>query len=183
MADTQRESNRFWTVSNAFSLLRIALTPFSVWLIALGPSYVWEAFVVVAVMIASDILDGELARRRDEITRWGKILDPMADKIAIGAVTLALVMFKGVPWWLVVVVVIRDVLILLASTVLMRRCAIVPSSNLWGKLTTLVMSFLLLSYLLDLYVVQSATLIVATGLLCLSLVSYIRDFAKILRAS
>ena len=115
---TETMSSRFWTVSNAVSLLRILLTLPVVWLMVLGPRYVWPTFLLVMIMIISDILDGFLARRRGEITRWGKILDPMADKVAIGAVGIAMVLFKGLPIWVVVVVLVRDGLILLAGIVL-----------------------------------------------------------------
>ena len=76
------EYKRFWTLSNAISLLRAVLTLPAVWLIALGRDYVWEAFVVFAAMIASDWIDGYVARRRGEISQWGKILDPLAIKWA-----------------------------------------------------------------------------------------------------
>jgi phosphatidylglycerophosphate synthase len=112
---TEIAFDKFWTVSNAVSLLRIVLTLPVVWLMVLGPIYIWPTFGLVFVMIISDMLDGYLARRRDEITHWGKILDPMADKVAIGAITIAMVLFKGLPFWVVAAVLVRDGLILLAS--------------------------------------------------------------------
>ena len=84
------ERDHFWTLSNAVSLLRVVLTLPAIWLIALGPDYVWEAFGVVVVMIVSDWIDGWLARWRGEISQWGKILDPLADKVAVGAITIAI---------------------------------------------------------------------------------------------
>lgn len=113
MGSTERD--RFWTLSNAVSLLRVVLTLPAIWLIALGPDYVWEAFGVVVVMIVSDWIDGWLARWRDEISQWGKILDPLADKVAVGAITIAMVVFKDLPVWLVVVVLLRDVVIFFAG--------------------------------------------------------------------
>ncbi|MDP6038896.1 MAG: CDP-alcohol phosphatidyltransferase family protein, partial [Candidatus Latescibacteria bacterium] len=113
--DSEIELDRFWTVSNAFSLLRVVLTIPAIWLIALGSAFVWEAFGVVVVMIVSDWVDGYLARSRGEISRWGKILDPTADKVAIGAITIAMVLYKDLPFWLVVAVLVRDVLIAAAG--------------------------------------------------------------------
>jgi CDP-diacylglycerol--glycerol-3-phosphate 3-phosphatidyltransferase len=174
------ELDKFWTVSNAVSVLRIVLTLPVVWLIALGPIYMWPTFGLVVVMIISDMLDGYLARRRNEITRWGKILDPMADKVAIGAITVVLVLFKGLPFWVVAAVLVRDGLILLASMFLVGRRDVVISSNIWGKLTTFMMSLLLVSFLMDIHFIQSFMLWICGGLLFVSWASYLWDFIQIM---
>ena len=127
------ERGRFWTLSNAVSLLRAVLIVPAVWLISLGPDYVWEAFGVVVVMIVSDWIDGWLARWRDEISQWGKILDPLADKVAVGAITIAMVVFKDLPVWLVVVVLLRDMVIFFAGMYLVKRHDVLLSSNFWGQ--------------------------------------------------
>jgi len=184
MAETKtsdERADRFWTLPNAFSLLRVVLTPPAVWLIAQGPDYVWQAFGVVAVMIVSDVLDGHLARRWHEVTRWGKVLDPLADKVGIGAIALVMVMHKGLPVWVAVAVLVRDVLIVLAGIFLVRRCGVVISSNLWGKLTTLVMSFLLLAYLWDVDVVKPVLLWLSGALLLVSWLSYGARFVRMVR--
>lgn len=175
------ELNKFWTLSNAVSVLRIVLTLPVVWLIALGPTYVWLTFGLVVVMIVSDMLDGYLARRRNEITRWGKILDPMADKVAIGAITIVLVLFKGLPFWVVAAVLVRDGLILLASVFLVGKRDVVISSNIWGKLTTFMMSLLLVSFLMDIHFIQTFLLWICGGLLFVSWASYLWDFIQIMK--
>lgn len=178
--DTEALVDRFWTVSNGFSLLRVVLAPIAVWLIWLGSAYVWETTGVVMLMIVSDMLDGYLARRRDEVTRWGKILDPLADKVAIGAITLVMAFAKDMPVWVVVVVLGRDVLIVLGGMILAGRRHVVVSSNIWGKLTTLTMSALLLAFLWDVDVLKPFLLWTGACLLFVSLISYGRHFAKLL---
>lgn len=178
---TETESDKFWTLSNAVSLLRVVLTLPAVWLIVLGPEYVWPTFVIVVIMIVSDMLDGYLARRWNEITRWGKVLDPLADKVAIGAITIALVMFKGLPFWVVAAVLVRDGLILIASLFLVGKKDVVVSSNLWGKATTLLMSFLLVSFLMDIDFIKLFLLWTCGGLLFVSWLSYLFDFIKIMK--
>ena len=175
------EHNRFWTLSNAVSLLRAVLTLPAVWLIALGPDYVWEAFGVVAVMIVSDWIDGYLARRWGEISRWGKILDPLADKVAVGAITIAMVVYKALPLWLVVVVLMRDVVIFFAGMYLVRRCGVLLSSNFWGKAATLAMSGLLLAYLWDAHALKPALIGASVALLVVSLMSYGRQFCDVIK--
>ena len=175
------ERGRFWTLSNTVSLLRAVLALPAVWLIALGPDYVWEAFGVVVVMIISDWIDGYLARRWGEISQWGKILDPLADKVAIGAITLAMVVFKNLPAWLVAGVLMRDVVIFFAGMYLVRRHDVLLTSNFWGKATTLVMSWLLLAYLWDADELKPALIGVSAALLAVSLVSYGRQFFDVIK--
>lgn len=175
------ERGRFWTLSNMVSLLRVVLILPAVWLIALGADYVWEAFGVVAVMIVSDWIDGWLARRWGEISQWGKILDPLADKVAVGAITIAMVVFKGLPVWLVVVVLLRDVVIFLAGMYLVKRHDVLLSSNFWGKVTTLVLSGLLLAYLWDADVLKPALIGLSVVFLVASLISYGRQFFDVVR--
>ena len=175
------ERDRFWTLSNAVSLLRAVLTLPAVWLISLGPDYVWEAFGVVVVMIVSDWIDGWLARWRDEISQWGKILDPLADKVAVGAITVAMVVFKDLPVWLVVVVLLRDVVIFLAGMYLVKRHDVLLSSNFWGKVTTLVLSGLLLAYLWDADALKPALIGLSVVLLVVSLISYSRQFFGVIK--
>jgi len=181
--DIPVELDKFWTVSNAFSVLRMVLAVPVVWLIILGPAFVWPTFALVVVMIISDILDGHLARRRNEITRWGKILDPLADKVAIGAITLVLVFYKDLPFWVIAAVLIRDGLILLASMFLIGKKDVVVSSNIWGKLTTLLMSFLLVSFLMDLFVIQTPLLWACGVLLLVSWLSYLINFIQLIKSS
>ena len=175
------ERGRFWTLSNVVSLLRVVLILPAVWLIALGADYVWEAFGVVAVMIVSDWIDGWLARRWGEISQWGKILDPLADKVAVGAITIAMVVFKGLPVWLVVVVLLRDVVIFLGGMYLVKRHDVLLSSNFWGKVTTLVLSGLLLAYLWDADVLKPALIGLSVACLVVSLISYGRQFFDIIK--
>ena len=179
MGSTERD--RFWTLSNAVSLLRVVLTLPAVWLIALGPDYVWEAFGVVVVMIVSDWVDGWLARWRDEISQWGKILDPLADKVAVGAITIAMVVFNDLPVWLVVVVLLRDAVIFLAGMYLVKRHDVLLSSNFWGNVTTLVLSGLLLAYLWDADTLKPALIGLSVVSLVVSLISYGRQFYDVLK--
>ena len=183
VTDDVKADDRFWTLSNEISLLRVVLTVPTLGLIWAGPEHKWQMFGFVMVMIATDILDGYVARKKHEITDWGKILDPLADKVAINSITITLVLLKDMPLWVAVVVVGRDVLILLASLVLASKQRIVMSSNIWGKLTTLVMSGLLLSYAMDTEPLKFPLLSLAAFLLFASFVSYWFQFRNLMRDS
>ncbi|WP_432482073.1 CDP-alcohol phosphatidyltransferase family protein [Kineococcus esterisolvens] len=100
-------SDRVWTLPNALSFLRLLLVPVFAVLIVRGHDG-W-ALLVLAVSGASDYLDGHLARRWDQVTRLGQVLDPFADRLYIFTTLLGLAWRDLVPWWLVVVLVARDV--------------------------------------------------------------------------
>ena len=138
-----------WTVSNAFSALRVVLVPPTLYFIWLGPEYRWIVFLLVMAMVLSDILDGSIARARNEVTEWGKIIDPIADKIAIDSIAALLVVLKGLPVWVAAAVIGRDVLIVIGGVFMASRIKVIPSSNFWGKATTCVMAALLLTYAMD----------------------------------
>lgn len=171
-----RSEDPFWTIANGLSLLRAVLTGPVLWMIWMGPAYRWHLFTVVMLMIFTDILDGYLARRWGTETRWGKILDPLADKVAIDAIAIVLAIVKGLPLWVVAVVVGRDVAIVVAGVFLLKRRRIVPSSNVWGKLTSCAMSVLLIAYAMDAQPLKVPFLYLSAILLLASSVSYARRF-------
>ncbi len=96
-------------IPNFITLLRIAVTPITVWLIVEG-HLIWAFWVFVAAGV-SDALDGFLAKRFDMETDLGKYLDPIADKALLVSVYVTLGIEGYVPNWLVILVVFRDVFI------------------------------------------------------------------------
>ncbi|NLF05119.1 MAG: CDP-alcohol phosphatidyltransferase family protein [Actinomycetales bacterium] len=114
-----RSADRVWTVPNAISVARLLLVPVFAWLIVAGHDL--AALAVLAVAGFSDWLDGVIARRFDQSSRLGAMLDPAADRLYI-LVTLVLLAWRDVvPWWLVVVLVGRDVLLACFLPALARR--------------------------------------------------------------
>ena len=124
-------------------------------------------------MVASDILDGALARARREVTEWGKIIDPIADKLAVDSVAALLVYLKGLPLWVAAAVIGRDLLIVLGGVLLASHIKEVPSSNAWGKATTCVMAALLLTYAMDFDPPKVILVWLAGFLILVSITSYV----------
>ncbi|GAB7189336.1 CDP-alcohol phosphatidyltransferase family protein [Kineococcus sp. NUM-3379] len=127
-------SDRVLTLPNVLSFLRLLLVPVFAFLIA------WEqdgwALVVLAVSGFSDWLDGFLARRWQQITRLGQLLDPFADRLYILTALLGLAYRGMVPWWLVAVLVGRD-LVLAATVPFLTRAGYGPLPvHFLGKLGT-----------------------------------------------
>ncbi|WP_324653966.1 CDP-alcohol phosphatidyltransferase family protein [Georgenia sp. H159] len=110
---------RVWTVPNAISLLRLALIPVFAWLIVSGHDA--AALIVLAVAGASDWVDGFVARRFNQASRLGRMLDPAADRLYIFVTLIGLAYRELVPWWLVIVIVARELVLAGTIPVLLRH--------------------------------------------------------------
>lgn len=118
-------------IPNALSLLRVALLPFVLWTL-------WEEWAVACLLLmlaaaATDWLDGYFARQMGQVSDLGKVLDPLADKVCIGSMCVALSLWRSFPWWATALIVGRDLLILAGGLFLMRKIRTVPVSNQPGK--------------------------------------------------
>jgi len=139
---------RIWTVSTLLSLSRIILiAPVSYCLLTDFPhNTLWAALFFLAG-VGTDFLDGYLARRLHQVTEFGKIVDPVADKIAVAGVAIVLFIQGNVPLWYLILVIFRDLLIFVGGLYIRRKKNIVTQSNFPGKVAVnLVALFLLLSF-------------------------------------
>jgi CDP-diacylglycerol--glycerol-3-phosphate 3-phosphatidyltransferase len=142
-------------VPNALTMLRIVLVPvFAVCLIlsAHGDDHptAWRyaAAAVFAVASITDFIDGDYARRRGQVTRFGQVADPIADKALIGTALVGLSWLGELPWWVTVVVLVREI----GVTVLrfwVIRIGVIPASR-GGKVKTALQLLAVLLYLLPL---------------------------------
>lgn len=124
--------DRFFTASNLLSILRGVMTVPIVW--ALFEELRITAILLCLIAALTDWLDGYVARHTGTVSEWGMILDPLADKILVGAVVVVLVILELLPLWFVLVVVGRDVVILLGAAYASSRAKTVLPSLMSGKL-------------------------------------------------
>lgn len=123
-------------VANALTVMRLALVPVFVWLLAApDPARRWWALGVFVVAASTDRLDGYLARTRALVTDFGRIADPLADK-ALMLCAFAMLSVRGLlPWWFTGVVAVREIGVTLLRARLLRR-GIVVSASRGGKVKT-----------------------------------------------
>jgi cardiolipin synthase len=134
-------SSAIRTVPNAVTLVRLLLMPVCAYLLASG-QYGW-GLVLTAVVGSTDWVDGWLARRFGQVSRLGQLLDPLADRLLIASVAIALVVRGVLPWPAAVLLVARD-LFLLAGWPLLRRRGVEPPEVIFlGKAATMVLLFAL----------------------------------------
>ncbi|MBP2325537.1 cardiolipin synthase [Kibdelosporangium banguiense] len=144
------EGDRLWTIPNALSVLRLAGVPLFLWLL-LGPQEDGWAIVVFVVSGITDWLDGKIARWLNQMSRFGAMLDPLADRLYTLAAMIAFVVRDIVPLWVVLLLIGRDLAVLVCLP-LLRRAGFGPPEVLYlGKGATFVLlyafPFLLLAQL------------------------------------
>lgn len=108
----------------------------------------WTAFVVFAVAMFTDRLDGQIARRFNLITDFGKLMDPIADKALTGAAFIGLSILGELPWWVTAVILVRELGITMMRFVVISDGVIAASRG--GKLKTMLQTVALGLYLMPL---------------------------------
>lgn len=107
-------SRRVLTVPNALSGIRILLIPAFVVLIT-DPDTRLGGFLLLAAVVSTDWVDGYVARRTGQVTEIGKLLDPLADRLAMAAALITFVATDLLPLWAALVILVRDAVVLLAA--------------------------------------------------------------------
>ncbi len=93
------------------------------------------AVIFFSLGILSDVLDGYIARRSNAVTTYGKIMDPLADKILVIGVLIAMIKINNIPYWAVIVIVAREFAVTGLRIIAADESIIIPA-NMWGKLKT-----------------------------------------------
>ncbi|HEX4191426.1 MAG TPA: CDP-diacylglycerol--glycerol-3-phosphate 3-phosphatidyltransferase [Marmoricola sp.] len=133
----QQPSN--WNVPNALTTLRIVMVPFfGVALLHEGGSsngWRWIAYLLFVVAMVTDKIDGDLARKHNLVTNFGKIADPIADKAITGMAFVGLAVIYPVLWWIAVPVLVREWAVTIARLSIAKQ--VVMPANQSGKVKTL----------------------------------------------
>jgi len=165
-------------IPNLLSLLRIMFLPFIGYFIAQGDGA--SGLIALGLLILAGItdgLDGYFARRLNQVTQTGLILDPLADKILAAGLVILLIFYREFPIWLAVVIVGRDLLLLVAGLLLLRKSSDVPSSNITGKYAFFSIIVLLSSYIISFVFGIWLFSMITIVLIAVSVVLYARRLA------
>lgn len=132
---TEVQTDRVLTLPNVLSALRLVGVPLFLWLI-LVPEADGLAILLLGAAGFTDWLDGYLARKWNQITRVGQLLDPIADRLYILATLIGLLIRGIVPWWFVALLVSRDLILAVALALLKRRGVTGLPVHFLGKAAT-----------------------------------------------
>lgn len=151
-AHSTGSSSGIWNLPNILTMLRIVLVPFFIWFLVADNSahglWRWAAVAAFAVAIYTDKLDGDIARSRGLITDFGKIADPIADKLLIGSALVMLSVLNELPWWITILILVREWGIT-ALRFFVIRYGVIPASR-GGKLKTVVQTLAIFLYVIPL---------------------------------
>jgi CDP-diacylglycerol--glycerol-3-phosphate 3-phosphatidyltransferase len=165
---------------NRLTLLRLALVPIFVALLLadfLAHHGLW-ALLVFALASLTDLLDGRIARRRNLVTTFGKLMDPLADKVLVMAAMLCLVERGHAPSYVVILILAREFLVTSLRLVAAGE-GLVIAADRWGKVKTVVQMLWIIAALLLLWVQADLPLLSAGILAALRAVSAVLMWASV----
>ncbi|MFZ5966528.1 MAG: CDP-diacylglycerol--glycerol-3-phosphate 3-phosphatidyltransferase [Bacillota bacterium] len=138
-------------LANKLTIARIFLVPvFMIFLLNKIPYGTLIAAGIFTVAAITDTLDGYIARSRNQITKFGKFMDPLADKLLVTAALVSLVQMDKLPAWMVVVIISREYIISILRAIAASE-GIVIAASWWGKLKTLTQIIAIIAILMDNY--------------------------------
>ena len=175
--------DKIFNVSNSLSFLRLLLV-IPAW-IAFNNFDQTSRYIVAGIGIfaaITDILDGYLARKLNQITEFGKIIDPLADKVLVIFVVFNLFLIGDIPEFYFYIIVARDFLILIGGLIVSKKLGKVLPSDYIGKATVLAISFTLLMILLNVDKQSPAYLILFYLSILLIFISFINYLIKAVKA-
>ena len=139
-------SNAIWTVPNVLSFIRLLALPI-VYLDLVNGHHL-RAAILLGIFSATDWLDGYVARRFDQVTKLGQLLDPFSDRLLVVVVGIGMVQADLIPLWALLVVVVRDVAVLGGGILMVARKIQPPPVTKIGKLATFGLMFALPTFIL-----------------------------------
>ena len=181
----QVKLKEFFYISNLITFSRIVLIVPIVYLITLDNTdnnlYIMGLCVIAAL---TDILDGYVSRKLNLVTELGIVFDPIADKIAMAIILIALVVYQKFHISLVLLLMYRDLLIVLIGWVVVRKIEKPIMANMWGKINTILITFLVILFLLEFFNIFYMIILYACYLsILISGISYARIAEKTLLLS
>ena len=175
--------SRIWTIPNLLSLMRLLLL--APMLVLLGRGQRWAVFGLALLGIAFDLSDGFLARKLNQCSDLGRILDPVIDKTVTLSVSLFLVLspLYGFPAWFFLFLLFREAAVLAGGLTVMRGRKMIPESNRAGKWSAFTTGFAVLFYIMDWQPFAFWLVCISFILTLYSSFTYIKTFLAKMRAS
>ena len=167
----------FLLIPNLLAVFRVLLLPFIFYFLAQDThSGLIVALALIVLAVGSDVLDGIAARRLNQITDLGRILDPLADKLGLGLCVIFIIIHRGFPIWAAILLFSKDLLTLIAALLMVRRKGFVLMSNNWGKVNSWIWVLTVVIYIARIHQLQQWFLAIASLSALNCMVQYIRMF-------
>ncbi|MCD8105051.1 MAG: CDP-alcohol phosphatidyltransferase family protein [Lachnospiraceae bacterium] len=176
-ADMDATYNEDWilTIPNAMSFFRLILIPLTVWLYAVRQQFT-AAFGVLVLSGVTDVLDGFVARKFHMVSKLGKVLDPIADKLTQAALLVCMILERPYIAFLFVIMFVKEMIMIICGMEVIKKTGEPYSAKWHGKLTTFLLDLTVILHVLWREIPDSLSmaLVVACALVMLfSLVEYL----------
>jgi len=137
---------------NMLTLARFALIPVFIYVVFCfprGASGLVTGMVIFVFAGLTDLLDGYIARRFSMVTTWGKLMDPLADKLMLITVLISLTMKQLIPPFVVIVVIVKELLIIVGAAFLYKSRKVVVQANYFGKAASIAFFLAVVAVIFD----------------------------------
>jgi CDP-diacylglycerol--glycerol-3-phosphate 3-phosphatidyltransferase len=189
IADPVVPSVSSWNIANALTMMRVVLVPVFAAVLLHGDGHEtrWRIAACLVFVIASvtDLIDGDIARKRNLITEFGKLMDPIADKALMGAALVGLSMLGDIAWWVTATILVREVGVTLLRFWVITH-GVIPASR-GGKLKTMLQALsiglLVLPLSGALHTAATAVLVAALVVTIVTGLDYVRRAVALRRKS
>ena len=176
-----RFHHQFFNIPNLLSYLRLALIPLILWLYCYHHAYTVAAWIM-ALSAATDVVDGWIARHFNMVTDWGKIIDPIADKLTQIAICFCLA-WRFIPVrFMLIFLIAKELYMGIISIIFIRKTDKVESSVWYGKATTVIFFLVALGLILfpDMpNLAVSLSVGIECGFILFSMIAYTRRFLRL----
>lgn len=166
---------------NRLTIIRVLLIPFFVFfmLASLGPMGDYIALAIFIIASLTDMLDGQIARKRNLVTNFGKFMDPLADKLLVCSAMICLVDLGRIPSWIVIIIIAREFIISGFRLVAADK-GVVIAAGMIGKVKTVFQMAMIILMILNLSndIYQTITTVVMYAALALTIISLVDYLLK-----
>ena len=164
---------------NKLTMFRVILIPFFVVFLLVEITAVdkWIALAIFIMASLTDFLDGQIARKYNLVTNFGKFMDPLADKLLVCSALICLVALERIPAWMVIVIIARE-FIISGFRLVASDNGVVIAASYWGKFKTTFQIVMICLMIADLEALQIITTIVTWVAVILTVVSLVDYLVK-----
>jgi len=173
---------------NKLTVLRVVLIPVFIVFLYLGQdNTAWRiaALIVFCVAAITDTLDGQIARKNNLVTNFGKFMDPLADKLLVCSALICFIEFQLIPAWVVIIIIAREFIISGFRLIASDKGVVIAASK-WGKIKTVTQMITVILLIMNIQndvmkVITNVMIILMTLLTVISLVDYIAKNKDVLK--
>ncbi|UCC12272.1 MAG: CDP-alcohol phosphatidyltransferase family protein [candidate division WOR-3 bacterium] len=175
----KNKSSFTMTISNYITLSRIVFLPFIIYFLVTDQRVI--AFIILFISLLSDMFDGFLARRLNQESETGKMLDPLCDKISLIAILVTLFIIGSLPLWGLIIIIARDVLILTGSMILWKNKNKIFASNSFGKITGFLYGAVICAFTLGWQILGTIILYLCIPAIIGSFIIYLNRYVRTMK--